>query len=262
MKISSKFAKAVVVTGVAISVVIATSFLILSFKPQADSSPTATRITAESVPVENLPEDPEAAALEVLEEFFEASDLEGKSRFVREPKRVLPMMRDFYEVRQNPFPTLGRVSAGQISNFGDSMLVLFQIEPFTGGIYSIAVAWEGDRFAVDWLSFSSYGTMNWDEFTDAKPGAAQTMRLYIMNGAELGKPPGLPDNYPNLQIEHRDFSQPLQCFVAPNLLPAFKSLIGRNKRVPVTIEVGWKKLTNDSEPVPYISHFITEGWSN
>lgn len=223
-----------------------------------DRKPKAEPAVPEQV--STPPERMEPAALEALEAFFEAPDLAAKSARVRDGARVQPLMEDFHTRRGHPFPTLGRVSPGHSTRLNETPMVLFEIEPFSGPRYFVAVVWDGRRFAVDWESLTSYGTMDWSEFIDSQPAATQTLRVFLRQAAESSRQPGTPDPIRFFQIEHRDHPQPLIAAANATVAATLQSLV-ENQRAPVTLELVWKPLIPGAAPVPWIERMVAEKWS-
>lgn len=210
-------------------------------------------------PYAEPPEPMEPAALAALEAFFEAPDLPAKAVLVRDAARVRPMIEDFHGTRGHPFPTLGRVSPGQPAAFDGKPMVMFEVEPFSGPRYYIAVVWDGRRFAVDWESLTAYGTMDWIEFLEKKPTQTQTMRVFLREAETTDRPPGLKEAATFFLIEHRDHPQPL--IAAADDLAEKLQALAANQRVPVTLELVWKTAESGGAAIPWIETIVAEGWS-
>jgi hypothetical protein len=207
------------------------------------------------------PPDPmEPPALMALEAFFEAPDLASKVLLVRDSRRVRPMMEDFHEKRSHEFPSLARVSPGRVAHFGGTPMVLFEVEPFSGPRYPVAVVWDGNRFAVDWESLTAYGTMDWSEFVETRPESPQTLRVYIKNTLETGKPPGTPLNAICFLVEDRSDPQPLIA-TADSKVAALLGPLVENQRAPVTLEIAWKPISPGGISFPKILRLVSPKWS-
>ena len=206
------------------------------------------------------PESMEPGALAALEAFFEAPDLAAKAAFVRDGTRVRPLMQDFHEHRGHPFPTLGRVSPGKSARFDETPMVLFEVEPFSGPRYFVAVAWDGQRFAVDWESLTAYGTMDWSEFIESQPTAPQTLRVFIRKVEKTDPPLGTTDQIKFFQIEHRDHPQPLLAAANTEVAAILGPLV-ENRRTPVTLEIFWKPARPGTPSIPWIERMVSEKWS-
>ena len=209
----------------------------------------------------NLPPSPmEPAALAALEAFFEAPDLTSKAALVRDSTRVRPMMENYHDRRGHSFPTLGRVSPGRAASFDGTPMVLFEVEPFSGPRYPVAVAWDGQRFAVDWESLTAYGTMDWSEFIERRPSAPQTMRVFVSKVADDRKTPGFPSGTGQFQIDHRDDSQPIIALADATVTDRLTSLI-EGTQSPVTLEMAWKPVGPGGIPSACVTRVISAGWS-
>ncbi len=219
----------------------------------------ATTVEPEAPAV--APPDPmEPPALAALEAFFEAPDLEAKSLLVRDSGRVRPMMEDYHVKRNHAFPSLGRVSPGHIAHFGGTSMVLFEVEPFSGPRFPVAIVWDGNRFAVDWESLTAYGTMDWSEFVESQPTAPQILRVYLLNAPENQKPPATPDRFTCFGIEHRDDPQPLVAVANPEVAKILMPLV-ENQRAPVTLEIAWTSTGPGGVMVPTILRLVAPKWS-
>lgn len=209
-----------------------------------------------------VPEPPpasaEAPALDALEKFFEGADLEEKSAAVRDPERVRPMMEDYHVKRGHPFPTMGRVSPGLPTTAGTRQFVFFQVEPFSGPRFPVAVEWDGFRYAVDWESLTAYGTMDWAEFAAGKPREAQTMRVYLAALPESLRPPGTNERQV-FRAEHRDSDISLAVLAGPELSRELAVRV-KNKRVPLTLEMAWNPDAATGGAFQ-ILRLVMDGWS-
>lgn len=221
------------------------------------------RKDADDVPVPIVYETPpaamEPAALVALEAFYEAPDLAAKAALVYDSERVLPMMRDYHDTRGHALPTLGRVSPGQAAEFDGKPMLLFEVEPFSGPKYFLAMVWDGRRFAVDWESMTCYGTMDWTEFTDAQSDLPQTMRVYIRKAKETLPPPGVEETEAFFQVEHRDDPQPLVATAADDLVETLRALT-TGRRTPVILEMAWERPSAGQPPILSIRKMVAEGW--
>ena len=217
--------------------------------------PPPATAPAPPVPKPSAPPRPAAEhARKVLEKYFEGADLGEKLASVRDPERVRPMMEDYHGKRGHPFRTMGRVSPGKEVVMGERMLVFFEVEPFSGPRFPVAVAWDGFRFAVDWESLTAYGTMDWEEFVERKPEPAQTMRIYASAAAEGMRPPGVEEGLEIFLVEHRDHSGVIVAVADPAAGDSLAAKV-KGKRVPMTLEMGWK------DGVCEIRRIVAEGWS-
>lgn len=211
-------------------------------------------------PVPGSPPVPaEQFAREALEKFFEGADLEEKLPYVKDSERVRPMMEDYHFKRGHPFPTMGRVSPGEVLSMGSRQLVFFQVEPFSGPRFPVAVEWDGFRYAIDWESLNAYGSMDWSKFVEEKPRAAQSMRVYLSGLAEQRRPPGTPEGWSDFRMEHRDSDVVVPVIANPGLsIELAKRVAG--KRVPLTLELAWNPAAASGGAFEVL-RLMAEGWS-
>jgi hypothetical protein len=247
-KPEARWTEAIVLGGIIVAVLLV--FLGWGVIQQPPVKPPAP-----PVPKPGSPPQPAAEhARKVLEKYFEGADLEEKLGSVRDPERVRPMMADFHDRRGHPFPTMGRVSPGKEIVSGERMLVFFEVEPFSGPRFPVAVEWDGFRFAVDWESMTAYGTMDWQEFVEKKPEQVQTMRVYLSAATEGMRPPGVAGEREIFRVEHRDHSDVIVGVPAADVGDHLAAKV-KGRRVPMTLEMAWK------EEVCEIRRIVAEGWS-
>jgi hypothetical protein len=201
----------------------------------------------------------EPPALAALEKFFEAPDTASKSLFVRDTARVRPMMEDYHDKRNHPYQTLGRVSPGHRAEIGNGPCVLFEIEPFSGPRYPVAVVWDNGRFLIDWESLTAYGTMDWSEFAESRPRSIQILRVFVSKIPEDRKIPGLPEGSRQFLIEHRDDPEPMIVVAEAGAAATLEPLAARS---PVTLEMIWKPIGPGGAPVACVSRVAATGWSH
>lgn len=204
-------------------------------------------IQPNDLPVPSLPAPAQAGpppqpmaehARKVLEKFFEGADLEDKLNCVRDPGRVKPMIEDYLK-RGHPFPTMGRVSPGREVVSGARRMVFFEVEPFSGPRFPVAVEWDGYRFGVDWESMTAYGSMDWLEFVAKQPEKAQTLRVYLTESPGGFRPPDMAADERAFRVEHRDSDTAIVAVAGGELASELQGLV-KGKRVPLTVEMSWK----------------------
>ena len=222
-------------------------------QPKKEVSPAPPAVLA-GPPPQPVAEHARAA----LERFFEGADLEEKLRAVRDPQRVRPMMEDYHGKRGHPYPTMGRVSPGKEAVSAARRWVFFEVEPFSGPRFPVAVEWDGFRFAVDWESLTAYGTMDWAEFLEKRPGQVQTMRIYASEAPESLRPPGMTADERAFRVEHRDSEATIVAVAGGDVAKDLASKV-KGKRVPVTAEMAWKG--GGGRSVCEIVKVVAEGWS-
>jgi hypothetical protein len=231
----------------------------IDHKEQSTAPPLAPSAASEE-PFVLCPDPPQPAARAAFEAFTEASGLENKAKFVQDAARVLPMMTDYHLNRSHPFPNLSRISKGSLAKHHANPVVLFEVEPYSGPPYPVAMIWDGRRFAVDWESLTAYGTLDWSEYLSQLPSATHTFRVYLQATTAPQQIPGTPPGWLAFRVEHRDNPQPVIA-LANRSVSAVLSPLVFDKRVPVTLELRWRAVIAARPPVPEIVKLISAGWS-
>jgi hypothetical protein len=211
-------------------------------------------------PTEHSPEPTEVAAVTALNRFFESPDVATMAANVHDGKRMLPMMEDYYLHRKHPMPSMSRATKGQTAGSAGKQLVFFQVEPFSGPPFPVAVIWEGNKFAVDWESLAAYGTVEWERFLEEMPTTSETLRVYVQAAGNLDALPGMPAGYATFRISHRDDPQPITA-IANAELSALLAPWVENQRTPVTLALEWRAVGPGQAKVPVITRIEAKGWS-
>ena len=142
-------------------------------------------IEAETLLVDEEQEQQEASLLidsidSSIRKYFTTTSVEGLSRLVRHPKRVLPLMREYYADKP---VFIGRLASIKL------------LQPLTlgrqGNFWKATIALSGDQSRdllieitesgvplVDWETFVCHQPMDWDEYATKRP-AATTMDFRV-----------------------------------------------------------------------------------
>ncbi|RYD21581.1 MAG: hypothetical protein EOP88_10775 [Verrucomicrobiaceae bacterium] len=220
--------------------------------------PDAQVVLAHSPEVTPPPSPPEPHALAALEAFFEAPELAGKAEQVRDKDRVLPMMVDLHQRRGCPFPTMATISKGKAGMMDGVSMVFFEVEPFSGPRYPVAVVWDGSAFRVDWVSLMAYGTVDWSAFVENRPPETQVLRVFVHSAGKDESSFALGSGETTVQIEHRDDPTPVVGIAAGETASVLKALTEK-RRAPVTVEVCWVR--KGGVPVIEIVKVLAPQWS-
>jgi len=114
--------------------------------------------------------------------FCQAGSLEAMLPLVRNPKRVGPLMRQFYA--QSPLQALGfrRVKDIQGAMLGGaSDFWVVSVELGDGRIRDVLLEQDpSGKIGVDWETVVTYQPMNWDDYARQRPpGTAMNFRVYV-----------------------------------------------------------------------------------
>jgi hypothetical protein len=230
----------------------------LGLIPLNSPPPAADPVSRSSAEPAPYPTEDEAVA--ALDRFFESLDVVTMAANVHDGPRVKPMMEDYYLRRSHPFPTMSRASKGQAMNVGGNQIMFFMVEPFSGPKYPVAVIWEGDKFAVDWESLAAYGTIDWGRFIEEMPGTTETLRVYVQGAGNLDEFPDIPEGHAVFRISHRDDPQPLTAIADAQITGILSPLV-ENRRVPLTLDLEWRRVGSGQVKLPVIIRVVAKGWS-
>ena len=173
--------------------------------------------------------------------FFEATDLDQKLAYARDPQRVRSLMENHYRTHpQNPleWKNLGCVLPVEEPGFrlGYAQAVFANAEP----VSLIIEEMEDGSFRVDWESSVRYGELEWEEFIKTQPASPKLFRVTASKPQH--NPPGVtPQDNEVLEIKHPDEDDVLYAYF-DRKDPKFRSLLhqlqtGNWKDVPLTLRL-------------------------
>lgn len=198
----------------------------------------------------------EALAREEMLQYFSAPDDRSRLTRLHDAGRVKPLWMDYHQRRGHPVPALDEILSATMVRDHDRIMVLYELVLSPGGRQPLAMIWDGDGFGLDWESFTAYGTMDWIEWTETRPEAAQTMRVYVSQIPEsLREEAGGQGG--RISVEHRDSLSPLPARVASG--SGFDPDFTGRQRIPVTAEFRFQRGERGSELV--LTRLVHEGWS-
>ncbi len=193
----------------------------------------------------------------VWDRYVEATDFAGRAELVLDTERVRDLMEDFHRVRGHPWPSMSSRTDGREIRRNGQTVVVFQVEGFDRQRYPVALAWDGERFAVDWESLTAYGTMDWSRLLETRPHETQTLRIYLARlPEELQPPASRAAGRTFFRMEHRDHPTTAVLAVRPELAPEVFRLT-EGLRVPCTAEVAW----NSSISAFELKNLLCQGWN-
>jgi len=118
----------------------------------------------------------------LVKAYLAATTVDEKLKFVRQPERVEPLMRDWYEKQKHPM-VAKEMSPQMIFTpqtlFAKSFL---KAEMNEGGRFmkQLWIQRYGDGlFAIDWETDVIYNPIDWDTFLAEKPTSPVTLRVYV-----------------------------------------------------------------------------------
>lgn len=199
----------------------------------------------------------QAEALAVWRRFVEAEDFGDRVAEVKDAARVEPLMRDYYQRRGHPFPTMSKVSVGKPGGTAARRVMIFAVEPFSGPGYGVSLEWDGRRYVVDWESLVAYGTMDWYELTETRPTEGQKMRVFLSPLKKGWHRPGLPEGAKSYVMSDREAPDPVTVVARRQVAAAIEAATSGQRR-PLRLMLQW----SDELGALEIVRFIGPYWSD
>lgn len=153
---------------------------------KADVTADLIRQETQSVIVDDQQEEIEAARrIEAIEtairSFFKAGSVETMARFVRQPERVVPLMRDFYQNRPVGGQSLKSIRMLQpltLDKRGDFWIASVAMSDGSKSNLIIQTPEDGEP-KIDWETFVCHQPKPWDNFVTGGPtGTSFDFRVY------------------------------------------------------------------------------------
>jgi hypothetical protein len=153
---------------------------------KADVTADLIRQETQSVIVDEQQEDIEATKqIEAIEStirnFFKAGSVETLARLVRQPERVVPLMRDFYQNRNVGGQSLKSIRMLQpltLDKRGDFWIASVSLADGAKSNLIIQTPEDGEP-KIDWETFVCHQPKPWDEFVSSGPaGTSFDFRVY------------------------------------------------------------------------------------
>ena len=120
------------------------------------------------------------AMLSSIGSYLSATTLDEKIRFVRDPKRVRPMMERYYQSHPITPQEFSHIDAINFVSFWSKPFVLLTAELESGKKHFLTLEQTGDHtFRVDWETDVYYLPVPWDEFIEKRPTTPTVMRLRV-----------------------------------------------------------------------------------
>ena len=150
--------------------------------PKAIEPPESALETVENPPVEKLPETREElneSAEKTLRNFFAVTKKESLPPYIRDPKRVAPLILDYYA--REPFEThefLGLKSELQEFEVAGSDFWAAEADVASPRSRTMILEKTPQGFRVDWEYYVQYNPMNWSTFIKEAPADPMDFRVY------------------------------------------------------------------------------------
>jgi hypothetical protein len=115
--------------------------------------------------------------------FLAADSIEEMTRWVRDRKRVMPLIKEYYGRDGQEFRPLRWKAIGEdqgVSVLGEMRAVLVTLDDYSQRQIGLEKTTRG--FRVDWESWVGYSEMSWEEFQERRPTRPIVFRVRMERG--------------------------------------------------------------------------------
>lgn len=183
---ASKFPIWLVAVGVMIAACTVASVLILRGKHSENPAAQSTAGTTGKERVADQYFDPGSAKswrgalpLKVAEGFIRSKTVEERLQFVRDPKRVEPMLRRFFSEGPGAKEVLAGLVPARSIQTREMAAEEFQVNLTTGGSRLICIVLDMDSAKVDFECYARHGSVPWQDLLSGKAESAGEVRLIV-----------------------------------------------------------------------------------
>ena len=144
-------------------------------------------VPASASPIIALPDAaPEilAQCARVVEQYRQAKTWQDKLPFIKDAKRVEPLMRDYYEAQHMDDPIAGQLNGSLRFRFhGVEVITLFYDSSRSTGRVDVALMQDpSGQWQLDWESYVGYSELGWTRFKKERPTTAKLFRCFASLG--------------------------------------------------------------------------------
>ena len=116
---------------------------------------------------------------EVIRNFLAGTTLEEKSKYVRHPERVIPLMKSFYSWNEVESIAYDRIEAYQIYSMENLPFMVLEVGDKEGERHPMLLEDGEDGILVDWESFVCYQPMSVEKYVSERPTEVMTFRARV-----------------------------------------------------------------------------------
>ena len=192
--------------------------------------------------------------------YLSARNPADKLRWILEPKRVEPRMKDFNEVRLEKDPAIESYEVSDPIRAGGEWWFTLECRLRGGGRTSVIMKETPEGGQLDWENFTAYGSMAWERFHTSRPAAPQSMRVHLRR-SEQSSPNYPPEEFLALEIRHRDGPPVLVAYAARNSRSGqwLDDEPGLNEWKPVNLYLHWET-AEGAPPSVVVGDLIRNNW--
>jgi len=171
-----------------LSILVAAIAIVTRKKPDVVTlAPTEKMQTEELLYQEGLLDREERAEVEAiydelidrLRSFLLADNIEDKAKFIRQPDRVIPLMKKYYEKHEIKVITDDRFSVFRPTTINNRAFWVTALDNESGGDVTpvLIEQTEDNRLLIDWETFVTYQEHDWDQILTDRPEGEYQMRV-------------------------------------------------------------------------------------
>lgn len=208
-------------------------------------------------------EDIHARAQDSLAKFFAAKSVEETVPLVRDPSRVTPLMKDYYE-RQGGF------SMPPFRQNGPFQEIMVKLNTFwvtvvdfhEGGSREVVLEDTAEGFVVDWETFVSYNPMDWDKFAGRRPAEPMSFRVFAHLDHKFGYAFAEPQNWVCVQLSSRDSKSVLWGYAkrGSNVGLRLEELLKEEWEYPAILKLQFPVDSQGGDSMVHIRELVEDSW--
>ena len=159
-------------------VIVAVLIAVVSHNGAGDHKPGAQNSLATPGPDANTAPIDYAEALRTIKQFIDAKSVEELIGFIRDPDRVVPLAREYYE--RFPYQQESYVAPADLAGLPvDGNYIEVNLDGSISEKRPIVLERIGNQFKVDWECWVAHSDTSWDDFLSQRMTEPQLFRVYL-----------------------------------------------------------------------------------
>ncbi len=197
---------------------------------------------------------------EIAKRFIDATSVEERLQWVRDPEEVEPLMQEFYLRGAGAKEKILGIETMEQASTEKMLYHRFQARIEGGDRRLLCVPVIDNRAYVDFKSYARYGSETWADLLSGKKSAAVEVRVFVAFDTAYMNDYTDEKKWLSLTASSPDFEHPLYFYVERDSL-AGKQLSTIPKRVAQRVTLGIRSVNNGHEKKQFeISQLHCIGW--
>lgn len=199
---------------------------------------------------------------ERIKNFLEAKTVQEKAKFVRDPERVLPLMKKYYE--RTPYEAEGFRQLGDLRELtaGNTVIAtVVRVQDFTD--YPIAAELKDGEWFVDWESWVGYSEMTIDELREKMPKDEVLVRVLLISENYFNYNFSKDEEWSSYRLRFKDSFEDLWGYVKKGS-PQETAIVDQfqnKKEKAMRLKIKYPENPRNGDQV-LITEVVGEGWLN